>query len=56
MLQERQISTLTEVQLQARLSMSGAPQARSGDWQSARIAVPLKSAEAVELLIDEQVK
>jgi cytochrome c-type biogenesis protein CcmH len=56
MLQERQISTLTEVQLQARLSMSGAPQARSGDWQSATVAVPLESAEAVELLIDEQVK
>jgi len=56
MLKERQISSLTEVQLQARLSLSGAPQARSGDWQSATMAVPLDSAEAVELLIDQQVE
>jgi cytochrome c-type biogenesis protein CcmH len=56
MLKERQISSLTEVQLQARLSLSGAPQARSGDWQSATVVISLDSAEAVELLIDQQVE
>jgi cytochrome c-type biogenesis protein CcmH len=56
MLKERQISSLTEVQLQARLSLSGAPQARSGDWQSTTVVIPRNSAEAVELLIDQQVE
>ena len=56
MLKERKISSLSELQLQARLSLSGAPQASSGDWQSTTVAVPLDSAEAVELLIDQQVK
>jgi cytochrome c-type biogenesis protein CcmH len=56
MIKERLISSMTEVQLQARLSMSGAPQARSGDWQSTSVTVPLDSTEAVELLIDQQVE
>jgi cytochrome c-type biogenesis protein CcmH len=56
MLKERQISSLTEVQLQARLSLSGAPQARGGDWQSASMVIPLDSTEVVELLIDQQVE
>ena len=35
MLEERQISSESEVQLQARISLTGSPAAGSGDWQSA---------------------
>jgi len=56
MLEELQISSLPEVQLQARLSLSGAPQARAGDWQSSPLTVSLDSTEPVELVIDEQVE
>ncbi len=56
MLQERQISSQTEIQLQARLSMTGAPQAMSGDWQSNPLTISLKSTESLELVIDQQVK
>jgi len=56
MLEERMISSQPEVQLQARLSLSGAPRAQSGDWQSSTQVIPLNSTEQVELVIDQQVE
>ena len=56
MLKEVQISSLSEVQLQARLSLSGSPGARSGDWQSGTMVVPLKSKEPVILQLDQKVE
>lgn len=56
MLQERLISSESQVQLQARLSLSGSPGARSGDWQSQPVVVSLDSAKSVELVIDQQVE
>jgi cytochrome c-type biogenesis protein CcmH len=56
MLKGVQISALPEVQLQARLSLSGSPGARSGDWQSNTTLVPLNSKEPVKLLLDEKVE
>jgi cytochrome c-type biogenesis protein CcmH len=56
MLEERMISSQPEVQLQARLSLSGAPRAQSGDWQSSTQVIPLNSTNRVELVIDQQVE
>jgi cytochrome c-type biogenesis protein CcmH len=56
MLQERQISSEAQLQIQARLSLSGSPGARSGDWQSEPVIVSLESAESVELIINQQVE
>ena len=56
MLKERQISTEAEIQLQARISLSGSPAASPGDWQSGLISVPVDSAETVELVIDQRVE
>ena len=56
MMKERLISSQTELQLQARLSLSGAPQARSGDWETLPITVSLDSTETLELIIDQQVE
>jgi len=56
MLKERQISSESDIQLQARISQTGSPAANSGDWQSAKIDVKLNSAKSVELLIDQQVE
>jgi cytochrome c-type biogenesis protein CcmH len=56
MLKERKISLETEVQLQARISLSGSPAAAAGDWQSAPVTVPLSAADTVELVIDQQVE
>jgi len=56
MLKEVQISSLPEVQLQARLSLSGSPGARSGDWQSSTRVVPLKSKEPVVLQLNQKVE
>jgi cytochrome c-type biogenesis protein CcmH len=56
MLEELQISSLPEVQLQARLSLSGSPQARAGDWQSNSVAVSLNSTDTVKLVIDQRVE
>ena len=56
MLEERQISSESEVQFQARISLTGSPAAGSGDWQSASLTVSLDSAEAVELVIDQRVE
>ena len=56
MMKERLISSETEVQLQARISLTGSPGARSGDWQSTALTVPLNSSETVELAIDQRVE
>jgi len=56
MLEERQISSESEVLLQARISLTGSPAAGSGDWQSVPLTVSLDSAEAVELVIDQRVE
>jgi cytochrome c-type biogenesis protein CcmH len=56
MLAERKISLEREVQLQARVSLSGSPGARPGDWQSAPQTVSLNSGSAVELILDQQVE
>jgi cytochrome c-type biogenesis protein CcmH len=56
MLQERKISLESEVQLQARISLTGSPAAGPGDWQSAPVMVPLSAAGTVELILDQQVQ
>ena len=56
MLKERQISTESEIQIQARISQSGSPAASSGDWQSAPVTVSMDAIEAVELVLDQQVE
>ena len=56
MLAERKISLESEIQLQARISLSGSPAAASGDWQSAPVTVSLDSRELVELVVDQQVE
>jgi len=56
MLKERLISSESQLQLQARLSLSGSPGARSGDWQSLPITVSLDSTKSVELVIDQRVE
>jgi len=56
MLKERLISSETEIQLQARISLTGSPAPGSGDWQSTPITVALDSGEAVELILDQQVE
>jgi len=55
MMAERKISSVSELRLQARLSLSGAPNARSGDWQSAPMTVPLKTTQTVQLVMDQRV-
>jgi cytochrome c-type biogenesis protein CcmH len=56
MIAERKISLESEIQLQARVSLSGTPGAARGDWQSAPVTVSLDSRETVELVLDQQVK
>lgn len=56
MLQERRISLESDIQLQARISLTGSPAARSGDWQSAPVTIPLAPGRSVELRIDQQVE
>lgn len=56
MMQERQISSETEVQLQARISLTGSPTAGPGDWQSLPVVVSLDSTESVELVINQKVE
>jgi cytochrome c-type biogenesis protein CcmH len=56
MIAERKISLESEIQLQARVSLSGTPGAASGDWQSAPVTVSLDSRETVELVLDQQVE
>lgn len=56
MLKERQISAETEIQLQARISLTGSPSAQPGDWQSTPVVVAMDSNNPVELVIDQQVE
>ena len=56
MMAERKISSLGDVQIQARLSLSGSPAAQSGDWQSAKQSFSLSSNATVELSIDQKVE
>lgn len=56
MMKENLISSQTEVQIQARLSLSGSPGAQSGDWQSSSVTVPLNSTAPVDLLINQQIQ
>ncbi len=56
MMQERQISSESEVQLQARISLTGSPTAGPGDWQSVPVVVSLDSTESVELVINQKVE
>jgi cytochrome c-type biogenesis protein CcmH len=56
MLKERQISSESELQLQARLSLSGTPAASPGDWESETVVVPLNAAGPVELSLNRQVQ
>ena len=56
MLQERKISLESEIQLQARMSLTGSPAAASGDWQSAAVKVPLGATDTVELVLDQRIE
>jgi cytochrome c-type biogenesis protein CcmH len=56
MLKERQISAETEIQLQARISLTGSPSAKPGDWQSTPMVIAIDSNSPVELVIDQQVE
>jgi cytochrome c-type biogenesis protein CcmH len=56
MMAQRPISLESEVQLQARVSLSGSPAARPGDWQSAAVNVALNAAGTVELNLDQRVE
>lgn len=56
MLKERQISAETEIQLQARISLTGSPSAKPGDWQSTPMVIAMDSNSPVELVIDQQVE
>lgn len=56
MLQERKISLESEIQLQARISLTGSPAAASGDWQSAAVKVPLGATDTVELVLDQRIE
>ncbi|MEJ2402324.1 MAG: tetratricopeptide repeat protein [Xanthomonadales bacterium] len=56
MLKERLISSETEVQFQARVSLTGSPTAQAGDWQSASETVERANASLVVLNIDQQLE
>ena len=56
MMAERKISSEQEIQLQARVSLTGSPAAQPGDWQSSSKSVQLTNAGLVVLDIDEQVE
>ena len=56
MMAQRRISAESEIQLQARVSMTGSPAAQPGDWQSPPVTVPLNADGPVELTISEQVQ
>ncbi|MGD2129455.1 MAG: tetratricopeptide repeat protein [Lysobacterales bacterium] len=56
MMQQRKISAESEIHVQARLSLSGSPAARPGDWQSTPTVISLSSTDPVELTLDQQVE
>jgi len=56
MMAERMISSESEIQVQARVSQTGAPTPQAGDWRSARKSAELASNSLVVLEIDQQVE
>jgi cytochrome c-type biogenesis protein CcmH len=54
MMQGRPLSGLTQIELVARVSMSGSPAAQSGDW-SGSLIVGANSGQTVDLVIDQQI-
>lgn len=54
MVQGRDLSAFAEIELLARVSLSGGPAAQSGDWFGSLIVRPAES-DAVNLTIDQQV-
>jgi cytochrome c-type biogenesis protein CcmH len=54
MLPQRPVSGVAGLQLQVRLSLSGDPLPKPGDWQSASVSLPADSAEAITLVIEQQ--
>jgi cytochrome c-type biogenesis protein CcmH len=56
MMAERMISSESEIQVQARVSLTGAPTPQPGDWRSALKSTELASSSLVVLEIDQQVE
>ncbi|MBT8059596.1 MAG: hypothetical protein KJO33_08380 [Gammaproteobacteria bacterium] len=56
MMKERRISFESEIQIQARLSLSGSVMAGPGDWQSAPVTVRLDADGPVGLTLDQRVE
>ncbi len=56
MMVDRKISSEAELKFQARLSLTGAPTARSGDWQSDPVTVTQNTTQAVQLVMDHRVE
>ncbi len=50
------LSAGRDVRIEARLSLSGQPQARAGDWQSARVTTKLGGEVGVKLVVRELIK
>lgn len=56
MLPQRPVSGFSELQLQARISLSGEPMATAGDWQSPTVFINSQQLEPVMLVISQQVE
>lgn len=56
MMADRKISSETELKFQARLSLSGAPTAQRGDWQSETVTVTQDTTQTVQLVMDHRVE
>jgi cytochrome c-type biogenesis protein CcmH len=56
MLPQRPVSGAAELQVQARLSLSGDPLPQAGDWQSVAVSVPAGSVEPIRLVIEQQLE
>jgi len=53
MLPQRPVSGVSELQLQARLSLTGEAMAASGDWQSAAIRLSIEDKQSLSLQLDQ---
>lgn len=56
MLPQRPLSTQAKLRFQARLSLSGEPGARAGDWESAAVNIDSDGAETVSLRLSKPVE
>lgn len=56
MLPQRQLSAQDRLRLQARLSLSGEPGAKPGDWESEAVEVSTERAEPVSLVLSQPVE